>query len=794
MSRNPFSLLSRPAIVCGALIPAMVLAFFWPLLFAPTQTLFSQHSDMLAMHLPMKHFLVQSFQETGEIPNWCSSSFAGMPFIHDVQLAAFYPFHWPLYLMPTGWMGAMISWLVVVHVVLAGWGMLLYGRQTGLSWHAAMVAATTWMFAGKWMLHLIEGGHSIVAPLALLPWVLCCLQQAVRGGVKVQVRLRWSALSGVLFGVMILGTHPQIMFYCGLGIAVSMIVSALVADDSGDARPSSISRIQRLRWPIGCGVLCAAIAVGCAAVQLMPALEATPLTSRAEGVPPSDTLSGGVRVLLNFFGPAIVAIKTSGRWEDRGGFAFLTVMLAAIAMNGFRVRPMVKRHLWIFGVLIAYSMGLAILFQFLPGFNLFRQATRMVLVAALPMAWLAGAGLDAIVRQHIDSKQLERTVKRVVAAGVLLCGGLAVRTWLSGETLLWHPYWLTLLITLPMGIWLLKRNASVDPSWLNQWGLKHAWVALVALDAAFIAAPSVSVKPQSAIYPKGEIARALRQECEVGDRILDRDANQDSYASPLGTGMPLALMQRLEPIRGYNSFDIAAYRKYLKRISGDDSPLRPFDDAWTFPLVGDFPLQDQMAANLLGIRYLVAPVWASFPDPWEVTQITEDNPSAYSVIEGGMVSSGAYQVWRNDQAFSKAWTVTAEKVQRDGDQFRLPAVLDKGVESVAAKSIVRYEPNEVVVDVSEDVAVSKDRMLVLTDAWFPGWECEVDGQPAEIHQVEGLFRGVWLTHDAKQVRFHFHPKSLDRGIKVSSLSLLVAITIILVPIRRRIKASASEGL
>ena len=66
--------------------PAMLLiflagVFFTPLVLDPEQVLYSDHSDMLAMHLPMKRFLVRSWQENDELPRWCPYSFGGMPFL-----------------------------------------------------------------------------------------------------------------------------------------------------------------------------------------------------------------------------------------------------------------------------------------------------------------------------------------------------------------------------------------------------------------------------------------------------------------------------------------------------------------------------------------------------------------------------------------------------------------------------------------------------------------------------------------------------------------------------------------
>ena len=404
---------------------------FIRLFLMPTGTLFSQHSDMLAMHLPMKHFLVHSYQQDGELPNWCPYSFAGMPFSHDVQLAPLYPFHLLLYSLSPDQIGSALSWLTWLHVVVAGWGMYFYARFSGQSRVGAMGSACAWMFAGKWMLHLIEGGHSIIGPLAWLPWVLWLLHAAVSLG-PTRTGVKRAILAGLVFGMMVLGTHPQILFYSGISIAVSLLIHWWVRPLTPDDTVFSSPR-WRLVYSVVLAAVCLFVALGFGAAQLLPALEATPMTSRAHGVPPSDTLPGGVRVILNFFGPAIVAVRSSGLWEDRGGFAFTAVFLATIAWVCRREEVWVRRHVWLFLALFIYAVGGAILFQSLPGFRLFRQATRMILIAALPMAWLVGAGLQTLIENRIRQKLLIRWAVRVAVVMVLLCGGLALRTWLSGR-------------------------------------------------------------------------------------------------------------------------------------------------------------------------------------------------------------------------------------------------------------------------------------------------------------------------------------------------------------------------
>ena len=57
----------------------LALIAFWPLVLHPTETLYSNHSDLLAQHIPAKYFLVRSLRETGELPLWNPEQYAGSP-------------------------------------------------------------------------------------------------------------------------------------------------------------------------------------------------------------------------------------------------------------------------------------------------------------------------------------------------------------------------------------------------------------------------------------------------------------------------------------------------------------------------------------------------------------------------------------------------------------------------------------------------------------------------------------------------------------------------------------------
>jgi uncharacterized membrane protein YfhO len=62
--------------------------------------------------------------------------------------------------------------------------------------------------------------------------------------------------------------------------------------------------------------------------------------------------------------------------------------------------------------------------------------------------------------------------------------------------------------------------------------------------------------------------------------------------------------------------------------------------------------------------------------------------------------------------------------------------------------------------------------LVLTDVWFPGWNCTVDGQATSIHRADFLFRAVAISDGIHEVVFVFDPASYRWGKRISIMALI----------------------
>jgi hypothetical protein len=70
--------------------------------------------------------------------------------------------------------------------------------------------------------------------------------------------------------------------------------------------------------------------------------------------------------------------------------------------------------------------------------------------------------------------------------------------------------------------------------------------------------------------------------------------------------------------------------------------------------------------------------------------------------------------------------------------------------------IVSWSPDRVEIEVDS----LQPGILVLHEAYYPGWFVEVDGQPARLLRANVLFRGVEVSEGRHNVVFHFAPFSL----------------------------------
>jgi hypothetical protein len=169
-----------------------------------------------------------------------------------------------------------------------------------------------------------------------------------------------------------------------------------------------------------------------------------------------------------------------------------------------------------------------------------------------------------------------------------------------------------------------------------------------------------------------------------------------------------------------------------------------------------------------------------------------------------LVHSGDVKIYENLDVLPRAFLVgqatwaeddvaALERMQAEGfDPSREVVLIGSGTSP--AQDQVATCPGEVTVDsyrperVEMTVVAKSDGWLILSDAYYPGWEAEVDGQKVPIERADVLFRAVALASGRHHVVFSFRPTSVRIGLLISGIALALCLsTAMLLTARGRLR-------
>jgi hypothetical protein len=806
-----------------ATLLVLALIAFWPLVLHPTETLYSNHSDLLAQHIPAKYFLVRSLRETGELPLWNPEQYAGSPFVHDIQVGLFYPPNLPLYFISEPAIGPFVSWLVFVHVLLAGWFMYAYSRHAGLGELAAFVAGVGYMLSPRWMLQLFEAGHTITQGICWLPLILLCVERAI-----IRKRWSWAVGGGVAYALLILGTHPQWTLYASVVIGLwplrlssrermqkarSATEAALQADfgEPGAAEPEASAkatvilgwsaspsltlqappneptsrRILLVRWLVAEAIV-VIIGLALCAVQLLPTMEAAGETSRAKGMGQSWSLDGAKAAATTLIGPIPDRQIEPIHWETRGciGFTWAVMAIVGVRLGGRRAFVPTLIALG----MLAYALGGSYFIDRLPGFNNFRMPTRMLLTLAFPMAFLAALGVQSLGNERANS-----AIRLATAFWAVVLVSFATIAYLRGYRVQDHRdidewcwgYWLVIAASWSMFFAIGVRLPS------NERSMVAAFFMVV--DVLIVSLQYPDTRPAVNIYPPSPAIDYIRQHNPDGLRIYDE-------YNLLGSGSPAASVHGVPSIRGFNPLDVARYRQFLAVVAGRGENQGAFTSGFTHPVIQyNFSFSDKRLLDLAGVRFVVSQR-CQWPEETSVL-FRAERESVYDFLGLGVDRLPVQDVMANLTVMPRAFVVTDATAQVPEDQVagqlhstdvRCVALIDhwseesnplpKSPSITGPASIRSHKPNEIIIDLDGRTA----GLLVLTDPWYPGWVCRVDGHEVPIWKADYAFRGVMVSEGSREVVFHFEPQSYRRGKWISLFALAtVGLLLVITLVRRR---------
>jgi hypothetical protein len=120
------------------------------------------------------------------------------------------------------------------------------------------------------------------------------------------------------------------------------------------------------------------------------------------------------------------------------------------------------------------------------------------------------------------------------------------------------------------------------------------------------------------------------------------------------------------------------------------------------------------------------------------------------------------------------WEDAVEKI-RAGHDFVTAALVESMPTGVSGgdtgtAAITGFARNEVVVEASAD----HPALLVLAEAWYPGWHATIDGREAEVVPANAWMRAVTVPAGHHTVVFRYLPRWLPIGLAVTLAASLAA--------------------
>lgn len=728
-------------------LPALVLlllaalAFVWPL-FVPGWIIPQGGGDLASFLWPTYRYAAQHLQLSSLSSNpqsllWNPTLYSGAPFAADNQTSLFYPPNLILFLLLPDFPYQALEVLVAFHLFLAGAGMyfLMKFELSNLGFwklEVGIFSALAFMASDVFITHL--GNYNIVAVSAWLPSIFLCLRQSLINLSAPRLTLdalRPPSLTGLCLGLAILAGHAQMTFIIALACGLYGVYEL----------------IQQRHWRVlvlgGVAVL---VALGLAAISLLPALEMLQYTARSAlsydeaarwSLPPLG--------LAGMISPLVFGRGASGWWPawDRVevGYLGLTTLLVLLQLRNLKRWPLGfwLLGLGLFSLFIAFGKYMPVhylLFKLVPGFASLRVPARFILLANFAMSMLAGYAVA-----QLGPKPAGLNWRPSLVAGIGACLFVAVAPLALDHPPAWQPSLIALAILI-LTLGLLRYQPVLLPILL--FVELFSFSGFVEIDRA----------DPNAGYQHGPAVEYLL--AQPGPTRIDVASGPWQPDAPAVFG--------LESITGItNPLALAHYDRYYWSVGYRGSPQYNFLNAQFVVAAKDSPPADST----------FVPVFNEDPAV-DIYLNTNAMPRVHLIYKANYVSDpqaafGAV----HDPGFDPATQVILETQPPDN----LPAPPPNGATNLF---YVTYSSGRFVVATHSPAPA----YLVVAEVWYPGWIATLNGQPAEIIRANSAFMAVLVPAGDNVVDFQFTSPLFILGALLSVSTLIATITLLLFRFRR----------
>ena len=670
---------------------------------------FSPHSDLIAVHLSVKQAAYTAMQAGEGLPFWRSDMLSGGLALTHPQAIYTNPLQLPfLFTDPASASGPSI-WL---HLFAMAISMQVLGAALGLSWLARAFMAIAGLFSFKLIIMTYAGWLPVLPGFVTAPLLMAAVLKAIeRPGVPTSLGL---ALAGVL---ALQSGHLQVSYYITAFFGAYLLVRCFTWVREEETK--------RMGSVIATCAVASACAVLASAFLLVPLFSEIDLTARA-ALDYDFLQSGGAYAFENlatFLHPEFLGTPLDGSyesvelWENVAYFGAAAQLLALIgAVLGHR-RP--YAHFFTIGLLLSIILAfdtfvLRALYEYFPGFSMFRIPSRFLFLTTLFGIGLAGIGFDEL------GDRLRARLSPEIASRVALAVALVLMIASSAEGIGYAGRYITMAPTdqvvprTQYADFFAADKSTFRVAPLHRHTLNYGWAALMDIELA------TGFEPYNYAHYQEYVGLMTRNHLVEPAPVMWIDVTR---------------------ITRWDLFDVLNIKYVLTMQEFDEIPsgllrVARFEDEPIFAFYDGFstsPIVVYENINAKGRAYWAQVVVAVDGREQALNVALKINANNRTVVEsspGGLRPS----------------------LYSDGDAIQVTK--SKG-------GLLAFEADSL-----------KGGFAVVSEVWHPGWTATVDGEPVEISRTNVALMGAQIPAGPHRVEFRFKPMRWNLAITLTAVGAL----------------------
>lgn len=745
------------------LFVGVVLSFFYPTILQkkipiPADTIVGMYHpwrdvvwDGYSKGVPYKNFLItdpvrQQFVwrnlainelKKGQLPLWNPYSFSGTALLANYQSATFYPLNIIFFIFPfnTAW-----TILVILQPMLGGIFLYLYLRFMKVSKIGSFMGAVTFAFGGfsvAWM-----EWNTVVHTVIWLPLILLSKEHILKKNTFQWILvLLLAEISSFFAG------HLQVLFYT-LIISNSYLFCRIV--QIVWYKKGLSNKIRVFLSKLVPFIIIGLTVLFVTAIQWWPTFRFIAYSARESDL--NGFLQAGWFIpwqnLIQFIAPDFFGNPATANYWGIWNYAEFTGYIGVIPFI-FALYALIftrSKKIFFFGGFIILS----ILFAFptfiakLPfilriPFLSTSQPTRIMFVLDFSLAILSALGFDYFMK----NRSIKNILTILVALSVFLLTlwlmtifpkifGISV----NYENLLIAQKNLILPTLLFIATGIIMTAYCLES--------KNKYARLFTVCCFFIVIFDLfrfgwkftPFSREDWIFPKTSILDILSKEVDqYRVMALDRRILAPNFS----------VMYKLQDVSGYDPLYLSNYNQLVSAWDRGTPDIR----LSSFNRIITPTNYENFITDLLGVRYLLS-----------LTPLKSDKLEF-------ITSEGNTYLYKNKKAFPRVFL--AENIKKvDSKQTMIDAMFalsdnlrntvvtydqidieTKELQSKETTKILYYLPNKIRIEVN----CLTQRLLVLTDTYYPTWKAFIDGKESKIYQVNFAFRAVLVPVGSHTVEF-----------------------------------------